>query len=90
MSVKRYSIAGTNATPAGWHDYVLAADYDKIVAQSLKLRDKLLEYAKNCECGNTGIVKVRRPDPWPDISAAAAWIEEDCPMCADIREVLEQ
>lgn len=29
--VKRYSIAGTTNTPPGWHDYVLASDYDALI-----------------------------------------------------------
>lgn len=32
MSVKRYSVAGTAGTPDGWHDYVLASDYDELLS----------------------------------------------------------
>lgn len=30
MTIKRYSIAGTNCTPPGYHDYVMADDYDAL------------------------------------------------------------
>jgi hypothetical protein len=51
---------------------------DRALAEVFKLRDKLLEIAKECsECGGTGIVNFGKPP-----------IIDDCPACLDIREVL--
>lgn len=53
-------------------------DVAKLCADNLRMRDKLLELAKDCaECGGTGCVTVgfgERVDP--------------CPDCEDIRELL--
>ena len=48
-----------------------------------KLRDKLLEWARNCQpCGGTGCETIRNDD---GLTVAVL----PCPKCHDIREVLE-
>lgn len=50
----------------------------KLCAENLRMRDKLLELAKECsDCDGTGIINVGRPP-----------ILDDCPHCNDIRELL--
>jgi phage FluMu protein Com len=58
-------------------------DIAKVMSDNLRMRDKLLECAKECgECGGTGVVKIQR-------EANGQWIETECPQCLDIREILE-
>lgn len=56
---------------------------DRALAECFKLRDKLMECAKECsECGGTGLHTVSFPE------TAGAQLQE-CPECADIRSLLE-
>ena len=56
---------------------------DQLREVNCKLRDKLLEIAKECsECGGTGCIT--RID-----NIAMPGRVEECPDCADIRSVLE-
>lgn len=65
---------------------VLASAYDIVVAENLRLRDKLLEVAKECTgCEGTGVHTVRGFEN----RGRAFERQEPCPDCADIREVLE-
>lgn len=57
---------------------------DQLREVNSKLRDKLLELAKECaECGGTGCISVRPQDE-------AVWGRTlPCPDCEDIRSILE-
>jgi hypothetical protein len=57
--------------------------YDDHVAETLAMRDKLLELAKECSaCSGTGVISVRPQDE-------AVWGRElPCDACEDIRELL--
>jgi hypothetical protein len=58
---------------------LLEKERDQLREINLKLRDKLLELAKECDpCGGTGCVKT---DCEPIMVI-------DCPACLDIRELL--
>jgi predicted nucleic acid binding AN1-type Zn finger protein len=58
---------------------------DALVLVNFKLRDKLLELAKQCnECDGTGCVTKR----WLDQHFQPQERVEDCPKCHDIRSVL--
>jgi hypothetical protein len=60
--------------------FVLWTDH---VAEVCKLRDKLLEIAKNCDhCGGTGMVPVKE-----EHQAAFGRVIE-CDECEDLRELL--
>jgi hypothetical protein len=81
--MKVYSLQQYRGGPE--EDYVLYADHVAVVC---KLRDKLMELAKECEhCDGTGIVTQHNGHTWagPHDEGTA----EDCPACADIRMVLE-
>jgi hypothetical protein len=68
-----------------------ASDYVKLCAENvmlrgalLKIRDKLLEFAKECaECGGTGVITVT--DDMQDAFGKAL----PCDACADLYELLE-
>lgn len=63
----------------------LETRYDAVVAENLRLRDKLLEWAKECaSCDGTGMVTV------VDLFADGHRRVEPCGDCHDIREVLHQ
>lgn len=61
-----------------------ADDYAKILAENIRLRDKLLGLAKECSgCEGTGCITVT--DDMQDAFGKVL----PCPDCADIRAVLE-
>jgi hypothetical protein len=63
----------------------LERERDDLVRTNFKLRDKLLELAKQCnKCDGTGCVTKR----WLDGYFKPQERVEDCPKCHDIREVL--
>jgi len=77
--IARYNGLTCVREPLG--DYVLYADHVEAVC---KLRDKLLEFAKDCEpCGGTGIITVN------DENAPAFGRTLPCYACEDLRELLE-
>jgi hypothetical protein len=87
MSVERLNalIMFERAQPAT--PIVLASDYDALVTQNLKIRDKLLELAKECaRCDGTGLVTRH----FPGNEGVPEWDADDqpCPECEDIRAVL--
>lgn len=58
-------------------------EYHALCEANLRLRDKLLSYAKECSgCEGTGVITVRPQDE-------AVWGRQlPCPDCEDIREIL--
>jgi hypothetical protein len=56
----------------------------KVMADNIRLRDKLLSIVRECaECAGTGVIAVRPQDQ-------AIWGRElPCPDCEDIREILK-
>jgi len=70
--------------------FALPADqYAKLVASHLRLRDKLLEVAKECaRCNGTGLI-TRHFEGNED---KPAWDADDqpCPDCEDIRAALDE
>jgi DnaJ-class molecular chaperone len=62
----------------------LYVENEKLREANLKMRDKLLEIAKECStCSGTGIVTVTH-----NIRGVLRKGQEDCPDCLDIRAVL--
>lgn len=60
----------------------LPLNRSELIAENIKLRDKLLELAQSCtECGGTG-VQTR-------FSFTEEERQQPCDDCADIRELLE-
>lgn len=63
---------------------------DQLRVVNSKLRDKLLELAKECSsCGGTGVVTVMAPPDSRLYSGVLISREQPCGDCLDIREVLE-
>jgi len=61
---------------------------DQLREVNSKLRDKLLELAKECaSCGGTGVVTVMVTTAWDD-DGRPCERAEPCGDCADLREVL--
>lgn len=66
---------------------LIQRERDALRETNCKLRDKLLDLAKQCDkCGGTGCVTKR----WLDEYFKPREQGEDCPKCHDIREVLGQ
>lgn len=62
----------------------------RIIDENTRLRDKLLELAKECaECNGTGLVTLSQTLEAVDAGSAGD-VQQQCPGCADIREVLGQ
>lgn len=76
---------------------LIQRERDSLRATNCKLRDKLLELAKQCkECDGAGVITERRDGRGHLVSALAydsgrilTEHQVPCPGCADIREVLE-
>jgi hypothetical protein len=67
----------------------LERERDSLREANCRLRDKLLECAKECErCHGTGLVTIH----FPGNEGVPAWDADDqpCEECRDIREVLGQ
>lgn len=66
--------------------YIRESDYIAVVADMLRLRDKLMECAKECSrCDGAGLITIHGGG-----SGDPEWDADDqpCPDCADIRELL--
>lgn len=62
----------------------MSVDVHALIEENARLRNKLLEIAKECSgCGGAGVVTVK------DDMVAAFGRELPCPDCEDIREALE-
>jgi hypothetical protein len=72
-----------NVRDANARILLLERERDQLMRAHLKMRDKLLEYAKECiKCDGAGMVTVNHPPPQrPTV--------EPCPSCADLRELLD-
>lgn len=67
----------------------LEARYDAVVADNLRLRDKLLEFAKECSaCNGTGVVTVTVTMYDEAVDDFVEDRQQPCGDCADIRAVL--
>jgi hypothetical protein len=77
--IKRYSLQ--RYRQGAEEEYVLWTEHVEVVC---KLRDKIMEFAKDCEpCGGTGIITVKDED------APAFGRTLPCYACEDLRELLE-
>lgn len=67
----------------------LERERDTLRAENVKLRNKLLEVAKECSgCEGTGVVTVMREPDSHLYSGVLISREEPCGDCLDIREAL--
>jgi hypothetical protein len=65
----------------------MSVDVPALLAENMRLRDKLLELAKKCErCRGSGLISIH----FEGNEDAPEWDADDqtCPDCIDIRSVL--
>ena len=65
---------------------LIQRERDALRIENVRLRDKLLELANQCDkCDGAGVVNELKDPAWPYLG----YRQVPCPKCEDIREVLK-